>query len=302
MLERLKKLPWKKITVTTVTVVALFFIILLISGKSISSILHPNRFKFKPLVTTTTVGGIIEQDSNGNGIADWEETLWGLDPTVKMTKGILNEEIIKQKKAALQAKTGAVDGTQLSDTDYYTDQLMTTIFALKESDNLTPDSISKIADAFGTQIVTPKEQAKIYSNIDLKTVPSSSKNVDAYSQNIADILVKYQNDPLGNEMSNISVALANGDERPLLALPFVAQSYHNFALDLLSIPVPEDAANIHLSFINSIENLSGSVIAMETILDNPIAGIAALAKYQENQKSFYDSADAISSYFQEKGI
>src|SRR5690348_17285703 len=60
-----------------------------------------NKPPLPPTTSDKTVGEFIAKDSNGNGIADWEEKLWGLDPTALYTNGVPNKQIIEEKKHAL---------------------------------------------------------------------------------------------------------------------------------------------------------------------------------------------------------
>lgn len=87
-----KYLPSKKfasIIISIIVIIALFF-----ATKWIISIIKERKIS-KDSPTPMTVGSLIQKDSNKNGIADWEEYLWGLNPE---KNGQENKDFIMAKK------------------------------------------------------------------------------------------------------------------------------------------------------------------------------------------------------------
>ena len=101
-----KYLPSKKFIIITVSVFAaigiIFIIINLIEGKG-----EVFQQKSDLLFQKMTLGEIIDKDSDGDGLKDWEEALWGTDPNNPDTDGdgILDGAEIQQKREALQLST-----------------------------------------------------------------------------------------------------------------------------------------------------------------------------------------------------
>jgi hypothetical protein len=102
---------------------------------------------------TLQVKDVIQQDSNNNGIADWEEGLWGLDPT---TNGPSNKEFIIAKRAVLaKDNASAVDGGGInsSENDALSREVFALILSLQQSGSLNNDSISAISESVGQNFV-----------------------------------------------------------------------------------------------------------------------------------------------------
>src|ERR1044072_2206217 len=93
-----KELPSKKFTVVTGIVLIVVAGVLIVSSYFASSTIFSRSInKNAPVESSGTVADIITRDTNGNGISDWEETLWGLDPK---GNGEENKKTITAKKAA----------------------------------------------------------------------------------------------------------------------------------------------------------------------------------------------------------
>ena len=74
-----KYLPSKKFTAVILFIVVI--IVLFFTVKSIVKFFHNRALsKGQPIPVSVTVETIVQKDGNDNGIADWEEYLWGLNP------------------------------------------------------------------------------------------------------------------------------------------------------------------------------------------------------------------------------
>jgi hypothetical protein len=77
--------------------------------------------KSGPLVEANgTVNELLIQDSNTNGIPDWEESLWGFDPK---GDGVANKQGIEQKKLAGNI-TPSQSNIPLNETDKFSQSLL----------------------------------------------------------------------------------------------------------------------------------------------------------------------------------
>ena len=94
-----KYLPSKKFLVVVMTIVVIIILFLII--KKVIPLIKFKKGGPNGEQITMTVGDLIQKDGNSNGIADWEEYLWGLDPN---TNGPENKEFILAKKNSLNKK------------------------------------------------------------------------------------------------------------------------------------------------------------------------------------------------------
>lgn len=80
---------------------------------------------------STTIGELVNKDTDGDGIPDWEEKLWGTDPTKKeTTPGIPDGLAIQKLKAAQGINETTSSGPEnLTHTDEFSRELFSTIAA-----------------------------------------------------------------------------------------------------------------------------------------------------------------------------
>jgi hypothetical protein len=245
---------------------------------------------------TRTVGEIVEKDSNGNGIPDWEEKLWGLDPTILYTNGVPNSELIAQKKRALGlSNTG---DSNLNETDRLARELYTLSTALGQS-NVDPDALagaaSKLSDA--VPIKTPTNR---YSSKDIKTISTSYQSLQNYRTSIAPILNDYS--AIAGDIDTVVQAFENEDTASLVQLRSKIQTYRTLAKRLLAIPAPILVASAHLSIINGLYGIGDSFSYLAQTEDNSVQALSGIALYQSHSLGIQQGLVEISNYFIQYGI
>ncbi len=106
-------LPSRKFVIRTATIAIL--LIVAISVYKITLFIKDKLTKKDPVVMTIK-SDVIQKDSNNNGIPDWEESLWGLDPK---GDGVSNKEFIMTQKEALAKENNVnpVDNQPLSENE-----------------------------------------------------------------------------------------------------------------------------------------------------------------------------------------
>ncbi len=244
-----------------------------------------------------TVGDVIDKDSNGNGIADWEERLWGLDPTVLYTNGVPNKQIIEEKKQSLGV--APVDTSTLNETDKLSRELFTLATALGQSDEVDNTTLNQIAAQFGTNIQTDLVTNR-YSAKDVQTIKTTSQSLIAYSTTLQKILTKY--DKGQAELDVIVQAVENGDESGLAELDTTAASYRALAKELIATKTPIGVAPYHLEMTNAVAGVADSFGYIQELSDNGLSALVGVAIYKEYSLSFDTAAATMRDYLAEYGI
>jgi len=256
-------------------------------------------FNKKPLTITpnTTVGDVLGSDTNENGIADWEEKLWGLDPTVLYTNGVPNKQIIENKKKAL----GATDqnATPTNDTDRLARELYTLTLGLGQSDEIDQKILENISAKIGASvgITAPKMQ---YSLKDLTTVATSDKSLRAYYTGMTKIVGKYRTDTA--DIQVVIAALETGDMSRVPELSASAITYSTFSKDMRSLPVPIGLAAYHLALINSVAGIAESMPYLAQLNDNAVASLVGISLYREYSAQLNKAVTQIEDYLTKYGI
>ena len=222
-----------------------------------------------------TVGELVTKDSNGNGIPDWQERLWGLDPTVATTNGVSNKTIIEERRKSLG---GANEQTgPLNETDMLAQQLYGVTTALGQSGVINDDSQASIGASLG-KTMDLKEATNHYSIKDISTVKTTTSSLRSYYNTMAGIVTKYGDDSA--EINIIVSALETGDYSGLSELPKKAIAYKALSKSLQTIKVPVGVADYHLAIVNGLYGIAESFNYLAEMEDNGINALAGIGIYK----------------------
>lgn len=250
------------------------------------------------VVVSETVGDIVGKDSNGNKIPDWEEKLWGLDPTTLYTNGTSNAEIIAAKKKALGITDS--DSTEpTDDTDRLARELFTLTAALGQSDEVDDQTLQAISAKLAAS-VDIKQVSNTYTLKDIQTVQTSIPTLTSYRTSMRTIIGKYDaNTP---DIEVLATALQNEDQTGLPQLKASATTYQKLAKELATVKVPVGLAQDHLGIVNSFSGIATSLTYMTEINDNSIAALVGVAVYKKYSLKLNTSLVNMNNYLATYGI
>jgi hypothetical protein len=226
--------------------------------------------------TTLQVKDLIQKDSNNNGIADWEEGLWGLDPT---TNGPSNKEFILAKRLALAKDNANVvenGGVATSENDTLSREVFALILSLQQSGSLNAESMKSISESVG-QNIEPKDIPDIYTKDMIKIGGTESEYYIAFKN----LVEKYQDKNMGSELSYVAQGLENKDPQALYAAKTVAVFYREMGQALIKIPTPVSLATTNLSLANNYEKVAQTIEGFSNVLNDQIAGMRSLINYKK---------------------
>ena len=225
-----------------------------------------------------TVGDIVTLDSNNNGIPDWEESLWGLDPKAD---GATNKMLLAQKKAASGIPTtDSTPDSQLTETDKFSRSLLATLIALQQSGNLTPIAITNLAASVGDNVNTKHVSVRTYTLEDLRmTTADDAAAKAAYMAGLKQILDQYSSLNLGSELETIASGFDSQSPQILQSLAPTAAAYTAISTEMLALPTPRSAAPYALDLINSSAIMGATLPQVENFYSDVIAGMVGLDDY-----------------------
>ena len=275
-----KYLPSRKFIATLLVIVV--FIALFFTVKEVISLFRSKKgvtLGNKGSLIETTPASLIQKDSNNNGIPDYEEYMWGLDPT---KNGPGNKEYITTKRNALVASgdiTAPDDSEAITDNDILSRQFLATIISLQQTDQLDTDSMNSVSEAIGKNIeATPIPD--IYTSNMLTLVNDSTSLNATYSDALSALINNYADANIGSELTFIIQGLSNKDPTALYAAVTVGDAYQSFGSDLMKIPVPKSLASIVLSVANNYEKTGQSIKDLAKMLSDPLIGMKAIINYK----------------------
>lgn len=235
--------------------------------------------------TNESVGELINKDTDKDGVFDWEESLWGTDPSKKDTDGdgVLDNTEIAQLKTDTenQNTTSTNKNTPQTETEKFSDEFLTTVAALNQSGSLDADTAEKIGASLAENIQKPT-QNKIYKLSDLKIINNNSKEIiQKYKETRDGIYKKYYSDQTA---LSVLQEFINDEENTAILLKFdaVANQHKKIIAELVKMQTPESLAATHLALINVSQGMLENVIDFKTLETDPIKAMGAITQYEQN--------------------
>lgn len=232
----------------------------------------------------------IEKDSNNNGIPDWEESLWGLDPK---KNGRENREIILDKKSALSPSQKNIS---VSDNEMLAREFFAVISSLTEEGNIDNVTLEEINSGV-SKTIEPPILPDVFTRDMVNIVEDTPANIDIYLEKLISITKKYEeSDDVGKELVFISQGILNQSEEAMYAAKLVSNSYQLLGIDILNIPTPTSIVNISLEIANICYKQSISINGMSQTIEDPIIGMQSLLNYKKYHDMLLKNIKNISIY------
>ncbi|MCX6751250.1 MAG: thrombospondin type 3 repeat-containing protein [Candidatus Nomurabacteria bacterium] len=288
-----KYLPSKKFVIITsviIVLVVLIFVIFFMPSSGENFGITGNKQALPVVIGNPTLPDLIQRDTDGDGVPDWEEALWGTDPHKKITfNDTPDATYIANKKKELKIEGNVTaDTTKLTETEKFAREFFTSYSAMKSSGQIDKNAINDFSSALGQNITNPTLVDR-YTETDVKiNAVDNPASKQKYYFEVKALFKKYQSAGLGSELDLVSQALASnsadgtsGNTSQYDKLPAIASAYQNFAQKVMGLSVPQSLAIYHLRIANSSNNTGISVSNMGKIAADPIVGLSGLSQYQK---------------------
>ena len=237
--------------------------------------------------SNATLSDLLSQDSNNNGIADWEETLYGLDPKAD---GATNKKIIDAQKLKIREENGITDENSASSTTETANlsrEMLSTILALKQSGNLTPDAVANLTTTLGQNEDSQRDNPQTYSIDNMQVSDDSSAAALAeYAKNFQTALATADKNGFGNEMAVVYQMLdsTSGPDQAKNLDQYVTV-YAQFASDIVAIKTPQLIAQKALALANASALMSRSLAKVEVMYTDAVSGLIGFDEYATSYNS-----------------
>lgn len=252
-----------------------------------------------------TVGDLINKDTDGDGVSDWEEGLWATDPTKKDTNGDGTPdgaEIAKRKSDTDgSVKTSGEEEKNLTLTDRFGRELFSTVAALNQAGTVDQGAVDKLTTSLTNQIQNPVVR-KVFLISDLKTSNDNSiQSFTSYNSSINNIYKKY---PINGNAVNILQEFVGGGENvnigALSKLDPIIQQTKKFIDETRKVSVPSELSQLHLDVINVLERLMENLIDVRFYDTDPVVAMGGMSKFEENTSLLQSAIGKITNTIREK--
>lgn len=238
------------------------------------------------------VKNLTEQDENNNTIPDWEEKLWGLDPT---KNGAENKEFILAKRAIIAKDRPDLAGgdTPISENDALSRDFFSIIMSLQQGGSLDQSSIQAVSDAIGKKVeASPIDD--IYTRDSVKVVESNTQSISDYYEAFINLVIKYGDKNIGDELIFINQGLVSKDPNAIKQINSISKAYKDFGAEFIKIPVPNTLVAPHISLANNYAKVGISIDGMTNLLGDPLNGIKSFMNYKKYSDALEIDIDRVS--------
>lgn len=253
------------------------------------------------------------QDTDGDGLMDWEEVLYGTDPSNPDTDGdgtSDGKEIKSGRNPTLKGPNDKLLPTQETKTKKLTE---TEVFArafFAKYMNLRKSGLSGDVDSRDAAIqevlqsgVLEAAKPKMYSEKDIKVSQNTGMVWAKKYGNDAGIIFKTKLPTKSrNEFIIIEDAINKDDPTIVKELDPIISSYKNIISALLKVEAPSDIAQYHLGLINSVSRILFIAESFRKYDTDPLPGLTAVGVSQSYIDQLSDSIKQIKSYLSGFGI
>jgi hypothetical protein len=271
----------------------IIFSSLLVAGGIVWFASAKNTPKSQASGKTLSVSHSTEQkDTDGDGVADWEEVLQGTDPQNPDTNGDGKKDELQTSVATSSPDVSAAINMEMPTQNVIRDFTAYYVATALEDGSAPFNEQTK---KFLVQNALPdikkiKEKLNPYTLSDV--LVDEKKSVKEYYNNFGSVAIKYfpaKNDPKNDNELAVLQTLAEHIQKEQLSeedfgitmqkLRVIRYKYFSAAKDLSQISVPAEVKEIHLGLVNSFYNIALSLEEIALFESDPAIGMVGMQMY-----------------------
>jgi hypothetical protein len=228
------------------------------------------------LVAVNEANSIFEVDSDDDGIADWEEALWGTSPYNSDTDGDGQSDFvyIEAQKIAKAESSGISVDEDDNETEALAKQIFATTVAYQEKGLSSAQAFQELSQTLGSRLEQTADLPDIYNTQDVTI--DNTKGLRDYYIEIFNLMLPYQ-DEIGSELAIVSGSQNNTQK--VAALRDLVTVYQTLESETRSVSVPSAVVQYHVTLLNSYFHLRTAALNLSELDGNPVIGVVGLQQY-----------------------
>ncbi len=246
-----------------------------------------------------TIPDLVNKDSNGDGIPDWQEVLMGKDPN---KKNIENDAgITKGKSDSEQSISSDTAPENLTKTDKFSRELFSTVAALNQAGSVDQNTVDKLSSSLADQIKNTPVR-KVYLLSDLKLSKSDNKeNVTTYNKALGVLLLRYK---AANNVTAVLKEFVDSGNEPdvkiLSKLDPIIEKMNGLKDGMIELEVPPSISSTQLNVINGLERVVENLDDIKLFDTDPVISMGGVSKYEENASSLEKAAQDLTNFLKQR--
>jgi len=238
---------------------------------------------------------LVNKDTDGDGVLDWEEPLYGLDPTKKeTTPGIPDITVINKLRINQGSDTETNQNIEnLTETEKFSRELFSTVASLNQNGVMDQAMAEKISSSLSEQIKNSAPK-KVFLYSDIKIInTNSAKAIQTYKDTLINIFEKNKM-PSYTAMDVLQKFIVDEnsvDASVLTALDPIIKSTKGIVEALAKMSVPQSLAFAHIDFLNGWEKIMENLSDIRLYDTDPVLSLGGISQYEDNSNFLFSAGE-----------
>lgn len=275
---------------------------------------------------TAILQAIATKDSTGDGLPDWQKSLYGIPLNATTTDyfnlGMTDGEavakgLIVPKAIADLQPTYATTTTYTDDglppppapntlTAQFAQNFFTLYVAAKQSSNgadLTQDQLASISNQAISQLTAMIASAPDFKSAqDLIVRGSGAAALTSFAASAQALFAANKANATTSEINYLNYATVGGDESAYAHISAISKAYRDSAVGLSQLPVPKELAGTDLALINALARIGQITNDFTLVNSDPLATMLALQQYPDAVLALGNAFISIGKVYKDAGI
>lgn len=206
------------------------------------------------------------------------------DDVWKSTLSVLPGDTALTRVAKGNVQIDGFDQGATTTTDLISRRLIIE-YALSQRDTATStmsdEEAKNIANILASEIKLPQKNQYTLSDLNVSTDNSETAGI-LYKKTLNTLIQNHAaTEQKENDLTILVIAMDTKDTAYLNKLKTKIALYQELIKKLLALKTPSSVAPIHLHLVEGYETLRSATAGFQSMLDDPVLGIAALAEYKK---------------------
>lgn len=256
------------------------------------------------------------KDTDGDGLPDWEETLYGTDPNNahSVRPSLTDSQAVAQGLATPQyqntaaatqtgsgsPKTVSVPGPTAapgSITDQFSQLFFSTYMNQRGDTPPSADQMQTFVQSAISELEASRVHPPAYSTSDMNVKGQGADVLKAYATGMDKAFTENTVTLPYDELTYFSDAVEKNDTTALSHVQQIGTAYVKIAQAAAKVPVPTEAATAHLAVVNAMAALGGAITDMAAVNQDPIRAMLGLQEYSGDVAQFSSALQAMNAVF-----